>query len=153
MTKEQRDVEEFMRKAGQSVALKPCIPDAATRILRIKIMMEELLETAEAAGVKILIKEDGVDDIALSQDDIVFKNLGDDKVDIVGVADGLGDSNFVNYGMASAFGIDLEPVHDEIQRSNMSKFIDGHRREDGKWIKGPSYTPADLKSVIEKQSK
>lgn len=41
----------------------------------------------------------------------------------------------------------IEEVFDEIHRSNMTKFIDGHRREDGKWIKGPSYTPANLEFV------
>ena len=50
-----------------------------------------------------------------------------------------------------AYGIDMEPIHEEIQRSNMSKFIDGHLREDGKWVKGPSYSPADIKPIIEAQ--
>ena len=33
----------------------------------------------------------------------------------------------------------------------MSKFIDGYKREDGKWVKGPSYSPAQLAPIVEDQ--
>lgn len=46
--------------------------------------------------------------------------------------------------------VSLQMLFDEVHDSNMSKFIDGHRDEStGKWIKGPSYRPADIKSVVE----
>lgn len=73
-----------------------------------------------------------------------------DAQTIEDVADALGDLLYVVLGAGLSYGIDLEEVFDEVHRSNMTKFIDGHRREDGKWIKGPSYTPADMKKVIEK---
>ena len=53
MTKEQNNVKEFMVKAGQATPDKPIIPDAATRILRVKLLLEEVLELAEASGVEI----------------------------------------------------------------------------------------------------
>lgn len=48
-------------------------------------------------------------------------------------------------------GIDITPVFNEVMDSNMTKFIDGHRREDGKWIKGPSHRPADIRSILVSQ--
>lgn len=67
---------------------------------------------------------------------------------IVEVADAIGDLLYVVLGAANAYGIDIEPIFNEIHRSNMSKFIDGHRREDGKWVKGPSYSPANLTPIL-----
>jgi len=67
------------------------------------------------------------------------------------VADAIGDLLYVVYGTAIAYGIDIEPIFAEIHRSNMSKFIDGYRRADGKWVKGPSYSPANLEPIIEAQ--
>ena len=54
-------------------------------------------------------------------------------------------------GNGVAMGTDLQPGWDEVHASNMSKFIDGHRRADGKWMKGPSYRPARLAPIIEAQ--
>jgi len=66
-------------------------------------------------------------------------------------ADAIGDLLYVVIGTAVAYGIDIAPIFDEIHRSNMSKFIDGYKRDDGKWIKGPSYSPANLKPILEAQ--
>lgn len=51
--------------------------------------------------------------------------------------------------MCYDYQVALPLLFDEVHRSNMSKFIDGHKDENtGKWIKGPSYSPADIKSVV-----
>ena len=67
------------------------------------------------------------------------------------IADAIGDLLVVVLGAACQHGIDMEPVFAEIHKSNMTKFIDGYRRSDGKWIKGPSYTPVNLTPIIEAQ--
>jgi len=67
------------------------------------------------------------------------------------ITDAIGDLLYVVLGTAVAYGIDIEPIFNGIHRSNMSKFIDGHRREDGKWIKGPSYSPANLQPILDQQ--
>jgi NTP pyrophosphatase (non-canonical NTP hydrolase) len=70
--------------------------------------------------------------------------------DIVEIADAIGDMLYVVLGAAVSHGLDIEPIFEEIHRSNMTKFIDGHRAENGKWIKGPSYSPANLGPIIDR---
>lgn len=72
-------------------------------------------------------------------------------LDLVGVADALGDLLYVVYGAADAFGINADAVFAEIHRSNMTKLdLDGKPiyRGDGKVMKGPGYEPPDLKKVL-----
>lgn len=68
------------------------------------------------------------------------------------VAKELADVLYVTYGAANALGIDLPAVFVEVHRSNMSKVgPDGEvvRRADGKVLKGPSYQPPVLDSLVE----
>ena len=121
MIKSQESVEKFMRMAGQSAPDHPTVPDKKTCALRLKLHEEEaVIELCEAF----------------------------EKEDIVLIADAIADSLVVVLGTAVACGINIEPIFQEVMRSNMTKFIDGHRREDGKWIKGPSYTPANITPLI-----
>ncbi len=71
--------------------------------------------------------------------------------DIVETADALGDMVYVIYGMAIEFGIPLDKVLDEIQRSNMSKLDENGNpiyREDGKVLKGANWFPPDIEGVL-----
>lgn len=63
----------------------------------------------------------------------------------------LADLLYVTYGTADAFGIDIDRVFEEVHRSNMSKLVDGKplKREDGKILKGPNYTPPNLSFIGE----
>lgn len=72
--------------------------------------------------------------------------------DIVKVADSIADALYVILGTSVACGIDIEPIFAEVHRSNMTKFIDGTFREDGKYLKGPSYEKADIAGVLSKQN-
>ena len=70
------------------------------------------------------------------------------------VADALGDLLYVVYGAAVTYGIDLEPIFNEIHRSNMSKvWPDGSvkKNELGKVLKPETYSPANLAAEIERQ--
>lgn len=141
---EQDDVEQFMRAAGQELPETPTIPSFEVRKLRAKLILEETLETIKGLGVAV-----SVTDGELDIDDCIFDDYG--NASLIEIADGCADIIVVTLGCASACGIALEPVFQEVHESNMSKFIDGHRREDGKWIKGPSYKPANIKAVLEAQ--
>lgn len=88
--------------------------------------------------------------------------------DIVEMIDALCDLEYVVYGAAVALGVDLEKFSQEVHRSNMSKrwacgdcapcnhsFPEacGNRqvkyRADGKVLKSPDYSPADIKGILE----
>ena len=63
----------------------------------------------------------------------------------------LSDIVFVCYQFAAAFNIDLDRAMALVYESNLSK-LDKHGRpiyrEDGKVLKGPNYTPPDLKECV-----
>lgn len=120
MTRNQEQVKEFMLKAKQECPKYPRMPDKNVSELRIRLIDEELKELV-----------------------LAIKNNN-----LTGVYDAILDLNYVVTGTACAFGLDMSPGQEEVHRSNMSKFIDGYMRDDGKWIKGPSYAPANLAPII-----
>ena len=122
MIYEQELVLQFHKAFGIAISHKPKIPDKKTCELRKKLIEEEFNELKEAI----------------------------DNNNMVEAADGLADLLYVIYGTAISFGLDMEPIFDEVHRSNMTK-IGGHKREDGKWIKPETYEPPDLISIIVKQ--
>jgi predicted HAD superfamily Cof-like phosphohydrolase len=56
------------------------------------------------------------------------------------------DGTVLNFGLADV----ADAAFDEVHRSNMSKFADGEpdRTPSGKVIKGPSYSPPDLSTLV-----
>lgn len=71
--------------------------------------------------------------------------------DIIGIADALGDLEYVVNGAALEYGIYLPGVVAEIHRSNMTKLGEDGKpiyREDGKVIKGPNYEDPNLHEVL-----
>lgn len=150
MNKIQKQVLEFHEKAGQLINTKPTKVDSQTAILRVRLLLEEVLEFAEASGVEILTKEgDNLDVTALKDGELSFSHVG--KPNLIEIADALGDIDYVSAGAAICYGIDMEPIADEIQRSNLSKFISGFKDEHGKWNKGKDYTPVDLAPILQQQ--
>lgn len=146
MTNFQKNVLSFMKAVGQSCPDSPTTTDNLTRVLRISLLIEEVLELAEASGVKVCLFND---DTPLSINDFNYNIEG--EVDLVEVADALADINYVSVGAACSYGLDLEPFEDEVCRSNNSKIANGFRREDGKWQKGPNYSAANLAPILEQQ--
>ena len=75
-----------------------------------------------------------------------------DSGDLVEIADALADTIYVVIGTAHHYGIPLGAVWDEVQRSNMTKPdpVTGKvkKREDGKILKGPGFSPADIGKVL-----
>jgi predicted HAD superfamily Cof-like phosphohydrolase len=122
MTDEQRMVAEFHRAFGILVGGTPAVPDEATQRLRLRLIQEEFDEVKEAFQV--------ADEAAIAKE--------------------LADLLYVVYGTAVSCGIDMQPVFREVHRSNMSK-VGGHKREDGKWIKPATYSPAAVAPVLAAQ--
>ncbi len=123
MNDAQKMVKEFHEQFDIRVAPTPSTPDEATQILRNRLIQEEFEEFQEAMQSK------GLPDMAKELADLLY----------------------VVYGTAVSLGIDMEPVFNEVHRSNMSK-VGGYKREDGKWIKPPTYSPANILPIIEEQA-
>ncbi|MDX1410838.1 MAG: MazG nucleotide pyrophosphohydrolase domain-containing protein [Nitrospirales bacterium] len=118
----QQMVQAFHEQFDIHVATQPAIPDEATQKLRIRLIHEEFNELQEAFTTQ----------------------------DLSAVAKELADLLYVVYGTAVSCGVDMEPVFREVHRSNMSK-IGGHKRDDGKWVKPPTYSPAQIQTILNVQ--
>lgn len=68
------------------------------------------------------------------------------EANLIKVADALADLAYVVLGAAVAHGIDLQPIFDEVHRSNMTKdVLDPVTRKGGK---GPDYIPPDIRPLL-----
>lgn len=123
MTNMYQAVKEFQTAVGQNVGTRPEFPNEEERVLRRKLLKEEVEEYFD----------------------------GEDKDDLENVAKELADIIYIVCGTAVSYGIPLDRVFDEVHRSNLSKLgEDGKplRREDGKILKGPNYSLPDIKSIL-----
>lgn len=152
MKEHQKHVSAWMQKANQETPDRPTMPDLDVRKLRIALIAEELAELCDAFGLKITLdtRRGKKPKIEIIENEckpaLTFVDLKDSY-------DAVEDLLVVVLGTSVAIGADAEPGFVEVMRSNDSKFIDGHRRADGKWIKGPSYSPADLAPILQEQLK
>lgn len=118
-------VKEWHHAFGVPVLKHPMAPTCDRQDLRHKLLMEE-------------VKEFG-DELNLDPSVVKMENIAKELADII----------YVAYGTVLEFGLQdvFDRVFDEVQRSNMSKLgDDGNpvKRIDGKVLKGPNYSPADL---------
>lgn len=148
----QLQVEMFMHCAGQQVPNAPTTPDAATRLLRAKLIMEEALELVRALGVQLYCDGDGSVDLLYC--DLGFADLGESAFDLTEVIDGCCDLKVVTTGTLSACGVwDVYP-QTLVDLSNLEKFgPGGHRREDGKWVKPPDWKAPNWEAEIARQKR
>ncbi|MBA2484522.1 MAG: hypothetical protein H0V35_00200 [Nitrospira sp.] len=117
-------VEEFHRKFEIAVSDRPLLPEEAIRLLRVRLIQEEFDELKEAMATQ----------------------------DLAGVAKELADLLYVVYGTAVSYGVHMDPVFREVHRSNLSK-VGGFKRDDGKWVKPSTYSPAQVEPLLAAQSK
>jgi predicted HAD superfamily Cof-like phosphohydrolase len=78
-------------------------------------------------------------------------DLPDGHEKTIAVADALADLLYVVHGTAVSFGIPLDQVFEEVQRSNMSKLDDKGNpivREDGKILKGPNFREPNIAAIL-----
>jgi predicted HAD superfamily Cof-like phosphohydrolase len=184
----QEDIATLMEQFNQQVKESPELPDAATRLLRARLVFEEALEFVKGCGCTVAITFPGQDG---EEQTAVIDSIGvapdpNGQPDFVEYVDGCIDQLVVTYGALNAAGVKAQPAWDEVQRSNMSKawphcsvcdavlersagmelvhpqdagahdgewntILKIHKRADGKFIKSPTYSPADLKRVIDEQ--
>lgn len=139
-------VRTFMQKVGQDTPTDVVVPDANIRVLRAKLILEEALETVEALGVTVRVGEGGP---LIEEEKLQYAD--GNPVDVEGVVDGCADISVVTVGTLIAFGVDDEPVLEEVDSANLRKFGPGsYMREDGKWMKPPGWTPPNIDAAIER---
>lgn len=122
MTDEQSMVEEFHKKFDIFVQASPTEVSEDTKRLRIRLIQEEFDELKESMA----------------------------EGNLAALAKEMADLLYVVYGTAVSYGIDMEPVFREVHRSNLSK-VGGYKREDGKWVKPPTYSPARIEPLLAAQ--
>ena len=122
MTDEQSMVEEFHKKFDILVQVSPTAASEETKRLRIRLIQEEFDELKESMA----------------------------EGNLAALAKEMADLLYVVYGTAVSYGIDMDPVFREVHRSNLSK-VGGYKREDGKWVKPPTYSPADIEPLLAMQ--
>lgn len=123
MNKMQYQVREFHELVIKDNPPKyPIRPEHKVISLRSKLMREELTELEDA--------------LYIGSFEEVCKELA--------------DLLYVVLGTVCACGIDIEPIFDEVHRSNMTK-LGGPIREDGKMLKPDTYEEANLVPIIKAQ--
>ena len=122
------DLRDFHEKYSHHIADKPGFPsDEDLWELRLKLIVEESDELEE---------------------ELLAAYEGDNSPErLAATAKEMCDLIYVIVGLGISFGIDLDKAWDEVHRSNMSKEV-GLKNEFGKQLKGDSYSPADIKSVL-----
>lgn len=136
-------VREFHETFGHPVADEPSVPNDGRVTLRLALILEEAMELADAMGFYAEEVKESVG-VMLDRGPLVDVNLID-------VADALGDLEYVTNGAALEMGIPLPEVVAEVHRSNMTKLgPDGKPiyREDGKILKGEGFEEPDLAGVL-----
>lgn len=123
MLKIQQDVKEFHEQFRITVETYPIIATKLEQMLRVRVITEET-------------------------DELLVALLNEDMVKI---ADGIADAIYVIIGTAVTYGIDIEPIWDEVHRTNMAK-VGGGVREDGKILKPVGWEPPKIKELLDAQS-
>lgn len=116
-------VEKFRRAFKLPISESVQLPEQNIRDLNIKLIREEFDEYIEA-------EKDN---------------------DIVEIADALGDMIYLICGAALSYGIPLDAVLAEIQRSNMTKLDDNGKpiyREDGKVMKSNNFEEPNIPQIL-----
>lgn len=135
-----------MQAIGQQTPDKPFVPDTKTRKLRGTLMLEEVQEFISALGLTIVSK----DGSEINLDECSLEDNG--NIDLVEIADGIGDIKVIANGTAVTCGIDMEDIDIAIFETNMAKCGPGsYVRSDGKFMKPPDWKAPDIKGIINKQ--
>lgn len=108
------EVRDFHEVFGHPVVRTPSIPDEDRMELRMKLLLEEVLETFQ--------KDDSMNSTLIHN----LMSEGEFTDDIVKVADGLADTMYVLSGAILEFGLSnkFKEIFDAVQESNMSKACD-----------------------------
>lgn len=145
-------VREFHEAFGITVLDTPNVGTPEERVLRVRLMLEEVLEFARAANVEIrdadsYMRLGGLDDFDFSE--------GRNKPDLFAMAHELADVAYVTHGTAVQLGIPLLVCTEEVHNANLRKLgPDGKPNIDerGKVRKPEGWMPANVGAVLKRLS-
>lgn len=145
-------VREFHLAFGHPVSDVVTVPSSATRLLRFRLLLEEVFEYGRAVGISSLCEQpqgEFENDVKLC---VAGYRVNERySVNTVEAADALGDIDYVSAGASLCHGFPAEAVAAEIHRANMSKLGENGNPiygVGGRVAKGPNYTPPDVLSVL-----
>lgn len=118
MRVEQEKVEAFHAKYGEDIGETPRVGEPEYAERRAKLMKEESEEYEQAAYAG----------------------------DLTGIADAIADQLYILLGTAVYHGIDIQPIFEEVHRSNMTK--DYNPSTFKKAVKGPAYEPPRIAELL-----
>ncbi len=177
MNQMQKHVEEFHKAFGVPVNQTPqgIAPDRL--LLRARLIFEEAQETIEAMGCGVVYDRDNdlvivagelgdknsVENVADGLADLLYVTFGaclEFGIDIQAVFDCVHESNMSKMWTRKERQNHEEPAYNfefvglpELNSDKPDERCYIAKRADGKIIKSPSYSPADIKSVLEKLKK
>jgi predicted HAD superfamily Cof-like phosphohydrolase len=176
-----QDIAELMRQYQQEVKTAPGMPGEATRLLRARLVFEEALEFVRACGCTVALDGEAavVDRISVVDDPAGTPDLVeyvDGCIDQLVVTYGARNAAGVRVqpawdevqrsNMSKAWphcsqcdavlelSADGDPVHPGAAPEHSdawSPVVRIHKREDGKVVKSPTYSPANIRRVLEEQ--
>ncbi len=118
----QRDVTNFHKKFGLPTKTVPEVISVQRGKLRIALILEETGELMQAIRHQ----------------------------DLPEIADAVADAIYVILGTAIEYGIDMNPIWHEVQRTNMAK-EGGGMRVDGKILKPKGWEPPKIIKMLQSQ--
>lgn len=141
-------VREFHEAFGLTVRDVPDVGAPEERVLRVRLMLDDVLEFAKAAGVNVM---DGAGRLIGRVDHLAIAASKFQQPDLTAMAHELGDVAYVTHGTAVQLGIPLLPVTEEVHSANLRKLgPDGKPIVDerGKVRKPDGWRPADVGAVL-----
>jgi len=177
----QQDIVTLMKQFDQEVKESPEMPDAKTRLLRARLVFEEALEFVRSCGctvaggggatvideISVLLDPNGTPDLTeyvdgcVDQLVVTYGALNAAGIKVEPAWDEVQRSNMskawphcsvCDAVLERGSGSDLVHPGDSYSHGGAwNTVLKVHKREDGKFIKAPTYSPADLRRVIEEQ--
>lgn len=154
MTPNQERVEAFMDQIpSQLPSLYVKMPSLQVRKLRARLLLEECLETInDGLGLSVWLGDENMSSIFCVQLAMEYISFDDEKQpSLAELADGLADLEVVTLGTASAAGLDMEPIFNEVMDNNMKKLGTGTIDVNGKLVKAKDHPAPNIKTLIFQQ--
>lgn len=142
----QARVADFHRACGLPVTSEPTVGTPEQRELRVRLMLEEVLEFAKAAGVSVELNGFRIKGTA------ELKFWISHHANLVEMTHELADVQYVTSGTAVELGLPLPEAFSEVHAANMRKVgPDGKVvMVNGKVCKPEGWVPADVARVLKR---